>query len=321
MARLNRRTLLQWLAVAGVSVLRSPWALADTPKRPRLLLASNTLVADWVREVAGQAWTVEPLIGFDAELHGFEPKPSHGQRLQNASAVFGLGLGADAWLERLARRPARAVPLVMLGEALPEENRLRASPDHHHEHGHKHHHHGPSDPHFWQDPRLVAAVLPTIAATLGTLDTANAAAYRERAQQYGDLLLSQYAAWRARIAEISAERRVALVPHAAFAYFNAAYAVELLGVEDVNPRGELSTRAWQRLRTLVRERGIRVIFRENAVRTSALAERLQRELGLIDGGVLYSDALSQQPGAPSTYLDLVRHNAQTVSMALAENSR
>lgn len=49
-----------------------------------------------------------------------------------------------------------------------------------------------------------------------------------------------------------------------------------------------------------------------------LLERISRESGVRIGGTLYSDSLSQ-PGTPAdTYLGMVRHNAKTLSAALAD---
>ena len=47
-----------------------------------------------------------------------------------------------------------------------------------------------------------------------------------------------------------------------------------------------------------------------------LLERIRKESGARVGGTLYSDSLSASAGPAPTYLDMMRHNAKTLSEAL-----
>ena len=48
-----------------------------------------------------------------------------------------------------------------------------------------------------------------------------------------------------------------------------------------------------------------------------LLERIRQESGARIGGVLYSDSLSKADGPAPTYLGMMRHNARTLTSALA----
>ena len=47
-----------------------------------------------------------------------------------------------------------------------------------------------------------------------------------------------------------------------------------------------------------------------------MMEQIANETGATIGGTLYSDTLSGETGPASTYLDMMRHNATTLSEAL-----
>lgn len=70
-----------------------------------------------------------------------------------------------------------------------------------------------------------------------------------------------------------------------------------------------------RLIDQIREDGASALFVEN-VSDPRLVERIAAETGLAVGGTLYSDALSGAGGPAATYIDMMRHNADTVAGAV-----
>jgi zinc/manganese transport system substrate-binding protein len=48
-----------------------------------------------------------------------------------------------------------------------------------------------------------------------------------------------------------------------------------------------------------------------------LLDQIARETGAKIGGTIYSDALSDSSGPAGTYLDMFRHNIQTLTAALS----
>ena len=57
------------------------------------------------------------------------------------------------------------------------------------------------------------------------------------------------------------------------------------------------------------------VFLEN-VSDPRLLEQISRETGAKIGGELYSDALSEASGPAPTYLEMFRHNVETLTAAL-----
>ena len=67
----------------------------------------------------------------------------------------------------------------------------------------------------------------------------------------------------------------------------------------------------------IRRDKIPAVFVES-ISDSRLLERIRQESGAKIGGTLYSDALSKDDGPVVTYLDMMRHNANTLVEALKE---
>lgn len=305
-----RRRVLLTLALTPLLSLASLRARAEAPLR---VVATFSIAADWVRQVGGELVEVVPLIGPDADAHGYQPKPSDTRAIKEAAVVVGIDLGFDDWVERLARSAGKK-KIVMLGELLPPEDLLPAG-DTHDEHDDDHHH-GAFDPHFWQDPRLVAKAMPKLAEALAQYDPAHADDYRRRAAEYANSIESLWREWHERFAALPPESRRAYTNHDAFRYLARAYGLELIGIQGVVPHGELSAKALAALADRARREGIRVAFLEN-VSDPRLVEQLRREAGLAVGGRLYSDALSGPTGPAPTYRDLIEVNARTLYEALA----
>ena len=66
----------------------------------------------------------------------------------------------------------------------------------------------------------------------------------------------------------------------------------------------------------IRAEHIPAVFLEN-VTDPRLLDQIARETGAKIGGTLYSDALSGPGGPAPTYLDMFRHNVETLTQALS----
>jgi zinc/manganese transport system substrate-binding protein len=323
----TRRRILLALAAAPLLGLHAPKVQASSPLP---VVATFSIAADWIRQVGGDRVQVTSLIGPDADAHGYQPKPSDTRVIKEAALVVGIDLGFDDWVERLARSAGKKNDLLLLGKNLLNEKALLSAValhdghDHHdrhdaHDHKGDHPAHGEFDPHFWQDPRLVAQAMPPLAEALAQRDPAHADHYRQRATEYAHMLESLWRKWSERFAALPPDARRAYTNHDAFRYLARAYGLELIGIQGVVPHGELSAKALAALADRARREGIRVAFLEN-VADPRLVEQLRRESGLTVGGRLYSDALSGPTGPAPTYLDLVEVNARTLHEALAAST-
>ena len=61
----------------------------------------------------------------------------------------------------------------------------------------------------------------------------------------------------------------------------------------------------------IRDRGVKALFIEN-INNPKLLQMISEESGVAIGGLLYSDALSDLEGPAATYLDMMRHNLESL---------
>ncbi|HRI63159.1 MAG TPA: metal ABC transporter substrate-binding protein [Polyangium sp.] len=151
---------------------------------------------DIVRRVGGDRLEVILVLPPGRSEHSYDPTPKEMAQVAQAKLGLSVGLGMDAWLEKIVRGAAgNEVPIVQLGpkanprkmtaeevgeEAAEEAAEQKDKPDDHHEHEHEHH--GAEDPHFWLDPVRMKMVVPTIVEALSKLDAAGAEGYKARGQ-------------------------------------------------------------------------------------------------------------------------------------------
>lgn len=302
-----------WLRAAASLALVAPAASLRASARPRLV-ASFSLLADMLREVAPPEFEVSALVGPDADAHVFEPRPADGRRLAEADLVVVNGLGFEGWIDRLVRASGYRGTVVVASRGIPPRHvggHGKAVRDHAHGHGHGS---GP-DPHAWQDLAHARRYVGNLADALAARWPAQEAQVRERASAYLgriDQLDVQVRQWLGAVPR--AERRV-ITSHDAFGYFAAAYDVDFLAPRGWTTSSEPSAAAVARLVRQIREQRVRALFIEN-ISDPRLIERIARETGARVGGTLYSDALSAPEGPAGTYLKLFEHNARTLAAAL-----
>jgi len=94
--------------------------------------------------------------------------------------------------------------------------------------------------------------------------------------------------------------------------------VTFLSPQGVSTESEASAADVAGLVREIRERRAAAVFAEN-IADARLVEQIAAEAGLLLGGTLYSDALSDPDGPAPTYVDLIRHNTSTITAAIAAN--
>jgi zinc/manganese transport system substrate-binding protein len=301
--RIARRNFAALLSL-GLSGL----AARATAGRKPVVVASFSILADLARQVAGEGVEVGVLVGPDVDAHGYAPTPSDARAVAAADLFVVNGLGFDPWAEKLARASGFKGRLAVATRGVSTIRVRGAGHGHDHGHGHGHSHgRGGVDPHVWQDPLRVRAMVANIAEDLAAVDPGGADGYRARAGERGRVLAELDQWILAELAPIPKPRRKIFTSHDAFGYFEARYAVDFRAPRGVNMDGEPSAADIARIVREIRREQARIVFLEN-VSSPRLIEQIARESGARMGGRLYTDALSTASGPAATYLDLMRHN-------------
>ncbi len=270
-------------------------------------VASFSILADLVRQVGGERVEVSTLVGPNGDAHVFQPSPADANRVAGARLLFMNGLGLEGWIDRLARASETKATTVVVSAGV----RPIAGHDEHAGHGHEHH----LDPHAWQDVANTKIYVTNIRDALVAADPGGREAYEANAARYLAELDALDAEVRAAVARIPASRRKIITTHDAFGYFAAAYGLEFIAPQGVSTDAEASAKDVARIIRQIKTQKIPAVFLEN-VSDPRLLQRIAKEGGARIGGKIYSDALSQEGGPASTYIDMIRNNVHAFSAAL-----
>jgi zinc/manganese transport system substrate-binding protein len=300
------RRLLPLIAICAAAMLAAsrPVQAQEAAARPLNVVATFSILADFVATVGGDRVNVTALAGPDSDTHVYTPTPADAKRIADARLVVLNGLGLEGWLPRLIKSSGSKAASVVASKGITV---LKADDGHGH---------GEADPHAWQSVANVRIYVANIRDALAAADPAGAEAYRANAARYLDRLDALEREVREAVAAIPAQRRRVISTHSAFGYFAAAYGIAFIAPQGVSTDSEPSARDVAAIITQIKKEKIPAVFLEN-VSDPRLMRRIAAETGAAIGGTLYSDSLTGEKGPAPTYIDMVRHNIKTLTRALS----
>jgi zinc/manganese transport system substrate-binding protein len=315
---MNRRIFLA-TTVSAFALL--PLAAFAQEKMP--VVASFSILGDMVANVGGDRVEVTTIVGPDGDAHVYSPTPADAQAVASAQVVFVNGLAFEGWLDRLIEASEYEGPVIVTTEGV---DLLEMAEEGHDEEGEEHaegeaeakgEEHGGADPHAWQSLANARVYVTNIEAGLAAADPDGTATYAKNAAAYLAEIDQTESGLIAAIATLPDNGRTIVTSHDAFGYFADAYGLTFLAPEGMSTEAEASAADVAALITQIRADGVSAVFLEN-ITDSRLVEQIASETDAKLGGMLYSDALSGPNAPAATYLDMMRHNAVTLTTALGE---
>jgi zinc/manganese transport system substrate-binding protein len=271
------------------------------------VVASFSILGDFVKNVGGDRVVVQSLVGPNGNAHVYAPSPGDAKKVADAKVVFVNGLGFEGWLERLVKASGSKAPIVVATAGIKPRERA-GDPQHDHDHGR-------ADPHAWQSVANAKIYVANIRDALIAVDPAGTDAYTANAAAYLAKLDELDREVRDVMAKIPADRRRVITSHNAFGYFQDAYGITFIAPQGVSTEAEASAKDVAAIISQIRKQKAAAVFLEN-VTDPRLVEQIARETGAKVGGTLYSDALTGDKGDAPTYIDLIRHNLRQLAAAL-----
>lgn len=292
--------------------------------QPVKVVASFSILGDFVRQVGGDRVELTEIAGPGQDAHVYEPRPADVAAVSKADLVIVNGLHFEGFLERLLKASAGKAPVVALsegaallapatGDAHADHGHSHDDHEHDHDHSHDHaHDHGDGmDPHAWQSVANAIVYVRNLAQALCQVDAQGCDQYRERAQAYTQQLQVLDAELKETLGALPQAKRVVLTAHGAFRYFGHAYGLVFLSPTGVSTEAEATAADMRRLVEQLRQQEVSAIFLEQNA-NPRLVQRLAAEARMPVSGTLYADTLSADGGPAPTYIDMMRHNARAI---------
>ena len=284
------------------------------------VVATTTQIGDFVREVGGEAVSVDQVLQPNTDPHDYEPRPSDVEAAASAKLVFVNGDDLDHWIDQVVDDSGSDATVVDLGAVVPE--RLPGEGHDHGdeeagEHGEGHPDEAEFDPHWWHDPRNAEAAVREIERRLIAADPARAATFRRNADAY----LARLAALDAGIARcidtVPPGERKLVTDHDAFGYFAHRYGLDVVGavIPSQTTQAQPSARDLSDLAALIARENVAAIFPESSL-SSRVADAIARQTGASAEYTLYGDTLGPDDSDGATYLAMEAANADAVVRGL-----
>jgi zinc/manganese transport system substrate-binding protein len=277
-------------------------ALSATPAcaQDRLnVVASFSILGDFVKNVGGERVDVTTLVGPDGDVHVYAPAPADARKIADARLLVINGLGLEGWLPRLLQASGGKAPIVAATNGIAP---LKLGSD--------------ADPHAWQSVANAKKYVGNIRDALVAADPADAEVFRRQTETYLAKLDALDREARDAIKQIPESRRKVISTHDAFGYFAAAYGIAFIAPLGVSTESEASARDIAGIIAQIKAAKIPAVFLEK-ISDPRLMRRISAESGAQIGGTLYSDSLTDEKGDAPTYIDMVRHNIKALTGALA----
>jgi zinc/manganese transport system substrate-binding protein len=299
-----------------VATATAPRAAVNlTPARKSAVVATYSIIGDFVREIGGDVVDLTVLVGADSDAHTFHPSPSDNVSIARADVVFENGLEFEPWLDDMFRASGSAALRVVVTDGMTP---IKAG-EHGHEGEDNDQDHGEFDPHVWHDVNLAMHMVEAVRDGLLQADPANSATYQANATRYLNEL-RELDRWVVESVQSLPERRRTLVTaHDTFGYFAARYGFVVIGtaVGASTEAAEPSAGEIARLVRRIRSSGVPVIFAEN-VSQQRIMDQIARESGVRLGPPLYTDALGANGSPGDTYVKMMRYNVSSIVNSLKE---
>lgn len=333
------------------SVLASQLATAAMAEVP-MVVTDIPPVHSLVAMVMGELGQPVLLLDQGGDAHDFQLRPSQAAAIADADLVVWIGPEMSPWLDHVidGGGTKAAVLGLLAAEGTYRQDYAEEGHDHEghdhaaekagehdhdhaaekaHDHGaeqahdheghdheghdHEGHDHSGTDPHAWLDPHNAEAWVGLIAAELGRIDPANAAAYAANAAAAAERIAALEAEVSATLAPV--KDRPFVVFHEAYGYFAGHFGLTIAGAV---AEGDAASPGAARLRELqaAAEGRALCVFPE-ANHDPSLSAQLAEATGTRLGGALDPEGSALEPGE-GLYPALLTGLAQTLAACLSQ---
>ena len=269
---------------------------------PLKVASLSTVLGDVAINVGGDKVQVEAIVKGGVDPHEFQPSPSDVELVAGADVVLVSGKGMEGYLSKLEEGtdPKKFVNVgSQVGGSLKLKDEGKVI----------------EDPHWWHSVANVKKATDVVRDALiaaapadKEIFTANAAAYETKLDDLNKSI-------KVKVAELPRDKRKLVTSHDAFQYFARDYGFKIYPIEGVSTAEEPSTRKVAELLTTIRNEKVKAVFFESTQNPKVITQ-ITKETGAKVGGELYADGLGAPDSDAATYLDMMRHNANTIVDAL-----
>lgn len=291
--------------IAIILLLSFGCSQSSEVKKEFLVVTTTSMIGDAMEAMLDTSTSVVSLMGPGTDPHLFKPTKQSLDYLAEADLIVANGLHLEGRMQDILEKLSKKKSVIFLGAALSGNELIlpEGSTDY-------------PDPHIWFDVELWQKTLRASANMLDSLEILDL----EKSEKYLSNLNDLHAWTSAEIDQIPSGNRVLLTAHDAFSYFGRAYGIEVIALQGISTVAEYGLRDVEEMVDLISSRKISAVFVESSISSrsmEAVISGVRQKGGSVKlGGTLFSDAPGPKGSGAETYLEMVRHNVETIKTAL-----
>jgi ABC-type Zn uptake system ZnuABC Zn-binding protein ZnuA/ABC-type Mn2+/Zn2+ transport system permease subunit len=267
------------------------------------VVATTTQIGDFVREVGGNAVSVDQILQPNTDPHEYEPRPSDVTGAAEAKLVFANGDEMDSWVDKIVSDSGSGAEVIDLGAIVPERRPGESSGTEASRY----------DPHWWHDPRNAEAAVTAIERHLAAADPSHRREFERNASAYIAKLRALDAGIARCMGSVPVAQRKLVTDHDAFGYFADRYGIEVVGavIPSQTTQAQPSAKDLSALAKLIEREHVKAIFPESSL-SPKVAEAIASQTGASSNYTLYGDTLGPAGSRGATYLTMEAANANAM---------
>lgn len=247
------------------------------------VVATNTIIADMVKNVAGDNVNIHSLVPVGTDPHEHEIVPDDTRAVEEADVVFYNGLNLETgngWFDKLIETTNKNIDEEVFAVSKTVEPIYLKSDEQN----------GKEDPHAWLALQNGIKYVETIRDVLKEKDSAKATAYEENASNYIEKLNTLDQEYKDSFNDIPQDKRLLVTSEGAFKYFSEAYGLEATYVWEINTEEQGTPEQMRNIIGKVRASKVPALFVETSVNPRAM-ERLSKETNRPIYSEVYTDSV------------------------------
>ena len=295
-------SLILLLSIASGSCKR----ISNKNENKEVILASFTVLADIISNVAKDDFIVRSITKPGVEVHGYQPTPSDLVNASNAFVFIDNGFGFELWAEKFVSnlKLKRITVAEDLDPIFISEDFYKGKPN----------------PHAWISPKRGIIYVDIIVDSLSNLRPSKRELFQKNAEIYKNKLSKIDEEFSLFINNLEFNNRYLVSCEGAFSYLTYDYGLNEAYLWPVNAESQITPKRMANLIELVKNKKIPSIFCESTV-SSESQLIVAKETGSTFGGNLFVDSLSEDDGKAPTYLRMLNHNLTLIKKGLNSRSK
>lgn len=266
-----------------------------------MVLTTFTVLEDIAQNVAGDRLRVESITKVGAEIHGYQPTPRDVAKASEADLILDNGLNLEAWFSQFVE--SVDVPHVVVSDGIETIDITGDT------------YAGKPNPHAWMSALNAQIYVDNIVAAFSDLAPAHSAEFAENGEAYKQKIQSVHQEMVKKLESVPDDERALVSCEGAFSYLARDAGLQEKYIWPVNAEQQATPQQITSAIEFVNSNDVPAVFCESTVSDKPM-QQVVHATDASFGGTLYVDSLSTPDGLVPTYLDLLRHDAETILTAL-----